>query len=266
VSGQVVDANTSAPVSASVFAAPKSGEPGRPAHTQAGADGRFQLELDPGDFSVTASADGYAATQSAVTVGENGASDLRLALSRGASIAGRVVDATGRTVGSLMVSASPEGDFPPGGVPISRTGFGDSAADGTFTITGLPEGRYTISSGDELGGFGVLPDVAAGSKGVLLRLAPGGRVRATVLRPDGAPAHPMFVSVSRVDGRQVMPYRGGGQTDASGTAEFAVPAGNLTLRAGDVEQEGTASVTVSPSETAAVEIRLAPRKKGPGTR
>ena len=50
VSGQVVDAETSAPVSsASVYATPTAGEDRRPANAHAGTDGRFQLELDPGD-------------------------------------------------------------------------------------------------------------------------------------------------------------------------------------------------------------------------
>jgi hypothetical protein len=130
----------------------------------------------------------------------------------------------------------------------------------------LSEGRYAVGSGDELAGFGVLPDVPAGSKGVVVRLAPGGRVRATVLRPDGSPAYPSFVGIARVDGRQILLGRSGSPTDANGRAELATPAGNLSLRAGDMEQEGTASVTVSPGETAAVEIRMAPRKKDPGTR
>jgi protocatechuate 3,4-dioxygenase beta subunit len=266
VPGQVVDAETSAPVAARIFAMPRAGEDRRPANTQGGPDGRFLLELEPGEFTVSASADGYAAAQSTVSVTESGASELRLALTRGLSISGRVVDALGRPVPSLMVGAFPEGDFPPGAVPVSRVAFGDAKADGTFILSGLGEGRYAVSAGDELAGFGVRPDVAAGSKDVVLRLAPGGRVRALVLRPDGSPAHPAVVNVSKVDGHQVMVSRAGGQTDANGAAEFSAPAGNLTVRAGDMELEGTASAAVSPGETATVEIRLAPRTKDPGTR
>ena len=58
VSGLVVDAETSAPVSGSVFAAPKAGSEGRPANTRTGADGRFQLALDRGDFTLTDIAEG----------------------------------------------------------------------------------------------------------------------------------------------------------------------------------------------------------------
>lgn len=232
----------------------------------AGADGHFQLEVDPGEFEVGARAEGYAAARTKVTVGENGAGDVRLPLTRGAFISGRIVDSTGRPVPSLMVTANPEGEFPPGTVPITRMGFTRAAADGTFTITRLPEGRYTLSAGDELAGFGATPDVAAGSTGVVLRLAPGGRLRAAVLRPDGSPATPVFVAVRKVDGRQVVMGARSGQTDTAGVAEFAVPAGTLEVWAGDQREEGTATVTVSTGETASVEIRLQPRSKGPGTR
>jgi protocatechuate 3,4-dioxygenase beta subunit len=266
VSGQVLDAETSAPVaSANVYAAPTAGESRRPASAHAGTDGRFQLELDPGDFTISAMSKGYAAARTTVTVSENGLSDVRLAMSRGGSISGRIVDAAGRPGASMMVTAFPEGELPPDTVPASRMGFGNSAADGTFTVTSLSEGRYALRAGDELGGFGMTPDVAVGATGVVLRLQPGGRVRATVLHPDGSPATSMFVGVSKVDGRPTMGSRPG-HTDSAGVAEFAVPPGALELRAMDLKQEGTATVTVSPGETASVEIRLQPKKTGPGTR
>jgi hypothetical protein len=263
VAGQVVDAETSAPVPASIFAAPASGQDRRPSSTQAGADGRFQLEVDPGELDVSASAKGYAAARTRVSVGESGVGDVRLALARGASISGRVLDTAGRAVPALMVTAHPAGDSPGAG-PASRMGFGRSAPDGTFTIGSLSEGRYAVSAGDELAGYGTAPDVAAGSTGVVLRLQPGGRVRATVLRPDGSPASAMFVMVAKVDGRPGMGWRPG-QTDAAGVAELATPAGTIDVRAGDALEEGLASVAVSAGETALVEIRLKPRT-APGTR
>jgi protocatechuate 3,4-dioxygenase beta subunit len=267
VSGQVVDAEASAPVSsASVSAMPTQGEDRRPAGANAGADGRFQLELDPGEVTLSARAQGYAPARTTVTVGENGLSDVRLSLARGGTISGRVVDATGRPGRSMFVGAFPEGEMPPGISLMSRTGFASSAPDGSFTITGLSDGRYALRAGDELAGFGAVPDVAVGATGVVLRLQPGGRVRATVLSADGSPAASTYVMVSKVDGRPTMGGGRPGQTNAAGVAEFAAPPGTLEVRAMDAKEEGTATATVTAGETASVEIRLQPRKKGPGTR
>jgi hypothetical protein len=143
-------------------------------------------------------------------------------------------------------------------------GFTRSRPDGTFTITGLAEGLYSLQAGDELAGFGVLPEVATGSTGVVLRLSPGARLRVTVRHADGSPAAATFVTITRVDGRRWMGGRSG-QTDTAGIAEFAVPAGALEVRAIDPLEEGTTTVTVGAGETAALEIRLQPRKKAPGT-
>jgi hypothetical protein len=171
-----------------------------------------------------------------------------------------VVDAMGHGVRSLMVVVTATGDA---SSPL-RTRMGESGPDGQFTIAGLADGRYAVSAGDERAGFGRVDDVAAGASGVLVRLAPGGRVRAIVLHGDGSPAQSVFVSVRKVDGRATMAMPAG-QTDLSGATEFAVPPGTLVLGAGDFDEDGTATASVSPGETATVEIRLAPRRPGPGT-
>jgi hypothetical protein len=267
VSGQMVDAETSAPLSGNIFAVPQTGEDRRPANAQVAADGRFQIEVDPGDYALTARADGYAALRSPVSVGENGTADVRLALTRGLTISGRVLDAAGRPVGSLMVSAHTQGATPPGGSPNLPSGFGSAAPDGIFNIRGLSEGNYNLAAGDELAGFGTLADVAAGSKNVVLRLSPGGRVRASVVNMDGSPVPSAFVSVSKVDGRSTAWSRPA-RTDAGGMAELATPAGTVELTAGDTASntEGTVTVPVSSGETAAVQLKLAPRKKDTTTR
>jgi hypothetical protein len=136
--------------------------------------------------------------------------------------------------------------------------------DGSFTIEGLEDRVYAVSAGDELSGFAVASAVAAGSTGLVLRLTPGGRVVATVLKPDGSPARAL-VFVGSVDGMASGALVARGGTNDQGVAEFAVPAGRLELRVSG-PGNGSAMVTVSPGETLTVEIRLAPPERGPGTR
>ena len=71
VSGTVVDKATGAGIPrANVRAKAKKGEEGGGA--AAAPDGRFSLELAPGDYKVETTADGYAAVESELTVGEPG--------------------------------------------------------------------------------------------------------------------------------------------------------------------------------------------------
>jgi hypothetical protein len=266
LSGRVVDAETGAPLGGATVAAraaTSGGErPGPPATTLSARDGSFQLEVDPGAVTVGARADGYAAGRAAVAVGENGASDVRVALSRGLEIAGRVLDAAGKPVRAAFVSAEPEGEQAEG--PGPNMGFAQSGADGTFTISGLAAGRFTLGTSDEAGGFAVLTGVAAGTQDALLRLAAGGEVRAQVFRPDGAPAPDVLVRIARVNGK---PFWSGrpARTNASGVAELNAPAGAVELAASLDTATGSATVNVTAASTASVEIRLAPRRPGPGT-
>lgn len=139
------------------------------------------------------------------------------------------MDSAGRPVPSLAVTALAEGEVPPGTIPQPRMGFTSAAPDGTFTFSGLAEGRYALSAGDELSGFGIAPNVEVEATGVVLRLEPGRRLRATVLRADGSPTTSVFVGLTKVDGHPTMGRRFG-QTDTAGVTEFAVPAGSLEVR------------------------------------
>jgi hypothetical protein len=254
VSGIVVDAKDGRPLRGTVGATPterQAGVFGTPGSS--GADGRFVLDLDPGDYTISASAEGYARATTEATVTESGLSDVRLALARGLAISGKVLDGRGRGVGGLFVlMTSRAGSNRLPGAP-ART-----LPDGSFSIEGLEEGEHTLSAGDELSGYAFAAGVAAGTTGVVLRLVPGGRVVATVLMPDGTPGRGL-VFVSTVDGIAAGPMVGRGTTNDRGVAELAVPAGRLELKVSG-PGGGSATVTVGSGETVPLEIRLEPVK------
>jgi hypothetical protein len=79
VTGVVFDQQTAAPVrDASVSAARQDGEGRQRART--GPDGHFTLELEPGEYQLAATSEGYQVEKLTVTVEEDGLSDLRVAL------------------------------------------------------------------------------------------------------------------------------------------------------------------------------------------
>jgi hypothetical protein len=260
--GVVVDRETDRPLAkANVFAASADPDPNARfaalamSNAMTGADGRFRLEVDPGEYQVSARAEGFGGETLTVNVGESGASDVRLALSRGLSIRGRVVDTRGQAVGGLRVGAVTDDPQNPrwGGMAMSMP-------DGTFEIAGLPAGEVNLVAQSELGFFALRPHVSAGTSEVTLTLRRGGRIAVTVLGPDGAPERGAFAAAPRVSGMAAAGITGL-QTDGRGNTELNVPVGTVEVR---VTQEGGlegfATVPVSEGATIPVEITLAPRK------
>jgi hypothetical protein len=182
VTGVVIDKETEAVVAHAGVGA--SGKGGAPVHAggMTGTDGRFQLELEPGEYRLSASArqGGYGTAETDITVGAGGVADLRLALPKGLAIAGKVTDAAGRPQPGINVRASSTSG------PAGMGGFAQSLADGSFEMAGLKEGSYTVTAEGEHGTFAIRPGVATGSKGVALALQPGGRLTVTITGPDGA--------------------------------------------------------------------------------
>jgi hypothetical protein len=252
VAGVVVDAEDGRPQRGVVSASPVERKEGRAQGSSgaSGADGRFTLDLEPGAYTLMAFSEGYARASVEVTVAETPGADVRVALTRGLTISGKVLDARGRGVGGMGVfAATGEGRE-------ARRGMGRTLPDGSFTIEGLEDRPYAVSADDEISGFAFAGNVAAGTTGVVLRVIPGGKVVATVLKPDGTPARAL-VFVGSVDGQAAggMVARGG--TNEAGVAEFAVPAGRLELRVSGPGMSPPTVVTVGPGETVPVEIRLA---------
>jgi hypothetical protein len=260
VTGLVIDKETEVPIAHAGIGA--SGKSGARVHAggTTGADGRFQLELEPGEYRLSASArqGGYGTAEQDVTVGAGGVADLRLALPKGLAIAGKVTDAAGRPQGGINLRAMAASG------PMGMGGFAQSLADGSFEMTGLKEGSYTLTAEGEHGTFAIRPGVATGSKNVALALQPGGRLSVTVTGPDGAGVADAWPRVTRVNGLFVG-YLGrpAGQTDAQGRTEVLVPAGDLTLWASKEPLGGGATASVAPGETKAVTIRMTAGAKPP---
>jgi protocatechuate 3,4-dioxygenase beta subunit len=249
VSGIVVDKDTDAPIPQARVVTHLTGKPG--AHTLSKADGRFQFELDPGEYRVMANAidQGYGEAQTTVTVDAGGAPEIRLALSRGVSVSGKAVDLTGR--GLAWVSVAARGQD--AGAPSS--GFNQTLSDGSFRIEGLASQPHTLTASTLTGLFAVRSGVPGGAKGVVLTLRPGGRIRLQVIGPDGSPVADAWGSVASVDGVPV-PAGNVGQTDALGVTEFAVPSGNLDVEVRKGTLRGRVSVGVNPGETATATVRV----------
>jgi protocatechuate 3,4-dioxygenase beta subunit len=259
LTGVVVDKDTEQPVPAAfVSAATGQAAPGglmsASGSATAGVDGRFVLELEPGDYRVQAFAEGYAPDTAEVSVAAGGPTqELRLAVSRGGSISGRVVDAAGRAVGGVRVSAlMAEGDGGSGG----GGGGGESLPDGSFDIRGLPAGTFTLSAQSDLGAFAVRSGVASGQTGVTLTLRPGGSVQLQVYGTDGAPVERAFVRVSRVAGARIQ-VMAGTSTSPAGSAQLVVPAGDVELEVGKDKLRGRVTVSVAPGGATAAEVTLA---------
>jgi hypothetical protein len=251
VTGIVLDRETEQPLSsAHVGARPRETGARGGGGGMTGPDGRFLLELEPGDYRLHARAEGYAAEATDLTVGSGGAADLRLLLSRGGMISGRILDVAGRPVSGISVNAT-AGE----GVNM-QGGSGQSLPDGSFQIAGLSAGMFTVTAQSELGGFAIRRGVALGQDGVSLTLRPGGRVQVQVRGPDGAPAEGAWVRVAKISGAAVA-LNSGGRTSAQGTADLIAPAGEVELEVNKDKLRGRTTVSVAPGAVAAAELTLA---------
>ena len=254
MSGIVVDAETDLPISlANVWARPTSASGnGLPARTLTGSDGRFQTEVEKGECRVTVWAEGYPAQAKVVDVGSSGVPDVRVALSRGSTLQGRVLDAQGRGVGGLNVGAISGNPRLGGSVDVATT-----LPDGSFRFSALLARPYGLFTGTSELGFAVRSNVAPGDEGVVLQLRPGGRVRVEVHGPDGAAVENAYADIPSVDGAPVLGYSGA-VTDAQGVVEMIVPVGSVQVTADNGPQHGEVTVNVTESGTVTAEITLPP--------
>jgi hypothetical protein len=257
VSG-VVQGESEQPIAgASVSASPKKPQPVPTFNSaQTGADGRFQLELEPGDYRVVASMQGYSPKSVELSVSAGGAPEVRLELARGLSISGKVVDTRGRGVGGLSVSAMASD-------PAANNGFAMTLPDGSFDILGLAPGTYSLMARSELGSFGVALRIAAGTRDATIELRPGARVRLHVVGPDGQPVEAAFARVTRVAGMRVGGMGGMDRSDGRGLLDVAVPSGEVEIEV--VKDRLSAKATVSAPEGATVplEVKLEPMTTRP---
>lgn len=134
VQGTVTDAATGTPVSGATVAI----EPGGREVTTA-ADGTFGARLEPGDYTVAASAFGFETTTVNTTVVADSFATVDVGLT---ALPG------GRITGTATLDVSDAGL--PGvtvkvlGVPADLTAT--TTAEGTYTITGVPAGTYQVAA------------------------------------------------------------------------------------------------------------------------
>lgn len=138
-----------------------------PALATSGADGRFTMAVRPGTYDVVAAVDWQHPLDApqVITVVARDTEDVKLVVpEQDASIRGDVKDATGKPVGDAFVSAYQPTTF---GAPMWRFSWNDhpvlTAPDGTFEITGLGSGSYTVEASRRAGGETQRKDVATGT-------------------------------------------------------------------------------------------------------
>jgi len=213
-------------------------------------EGRFAFEAEPGDGKLRITAEGFAPEERELSVGEAGLDELRVELTRGLEIAGRVVDPAGRPIGDLLVLARSEGDS-------SASGFGRVLPDGTFRVRGLGEGAHTVSAGSDRAGYGYQAGVPVGATDVRLTLHPASALRVRVVDANGQPVAKATARIEKIGGTAAMfPGRTVGTTDQAGILELVAPEGLITLFARAEGRSGRASVECRGGAPASAEVVL----------
>jgi len=250
MSGRVVDAEGKAIGDASTMVSRSEGSGGAQTSGtwfgRANAGGEFVFELEPGEYQVSASADGYAGSSPrkvTMTTADVNVDDI--SLSRGGSISGRATLA-GQAVAQARVDTATLASL---AIQTRYTG-----PDGYFTITGLADEAVRVTVSDDAGHVGVQMAPPGSTEPVEVRLEPAGRVAVSVLGPRDLLANALVV-VSRVDG---YPATGVSRTDPDGHATLFAPPGTVTLRASSGSFVGEATVQTTAGETTDVSITLKP--------
>lgn len=213
------------------------------------ANGRFQVDLAPGRYSITAELPEFAPQYLELEVPAPG--ETRILLGRGDSLRGRVVDEAGRAAGDVTVRAL---SAQPATTPLSA----QSAADGSFRLSGLRRGVYTLFA---VAGASLRFAVATGAQpgDIVLALRPAARLLVRVLGPDGRPVAGARAQVEGIDSARVLYGVGiGNESDAAGVIDMAVPAGEVQLHVFKEMLSGKARVAAGPGATTPVDVRLGP--------
>ncbi len=201
---------------------------GQSALTVSDDKGHFQIAADPGEHTVSAAADGYAAQEIGLSITSDVQHDFKL--TPAARIVGRIVRDTGTPVQGATVSVGREH------YSIYRA----TDADGRFDATELPADSYQVSARHGFGA-GIGPSMRAIAPGetwdigdIVLHTTP--TIRGTVVDGVGKPIAgadlgirklPHDDNVMLVDGPKTT------QTDANGQFEIAaMPPDRYVVRAG----------------------------------
>lgn len=220
---------------------------------QTGPDGTFEISLaQPGSYDVVATADWQhdlhgPHVREHVDVASGGSVTVRLVVdAQHETISGDVADSKGKPIGDAYVVAYPGNDFLGS---AWRWTWAErpvlTATDGTFAITKLPPGSYTVHAYRKGGSETIAKDVAAGST-IHLRIAETGSIAGIATFPDGT--HPEIVDV-QVRAKATGYFRDEQFEHTHGA--FAIrdlPAGDLTILAKSPDGLGTTAVSLAAGE------------------
>lgn len=249
VSGVVVDKDSGAPVPEAQVQLSSGGLPA-PLVALTDKAGRFRIDVDPGQYHASVSADAYVRGGIDLKVGAGGSSDLHLRLSYGQKIHGRVVGRTGRGLGGVTVSALWAEEGP------ALTAQIETGKDGIFALTGLRMGRYNLFVPVDVAGFAFLPGVEAGSQDVTLELRPGGYVSFRIVGEGGEPIRGARALITKVAGIPVMGYLSREQTDDQGRMTIVLPGGAIDIQVRHTTGAAKTSLTVPAEGSLDVQVSL----------
>jgi uncharacterized GH25 family protein len=161
-----------------------------------GKDGTFALrDLTPGAWSLTFAGQWDDAkndfAQKVMNSVEAGTKDLRVALSKGLAITGKVRDENGKAVGGFYVQAV--GKDSNGNQDWTKQRSGQVQADGSFRLGGLPTGNYDLTFHASGGGSGTgvapttVKNVAAGTEDLVVNVKQGLPVSGKIVDEKGNP-------------------------------------------------------------------------------
>ncbi|MDX1502481.1 MAG: carboxypeptidase regulatory-like domain-containing protein, partial [Thermoanaerobaculia bacterium] len=158
------------------------------------ADGRFELEVDPGRLAVTVNANGWQGAQLSEIDAPPGGSvtGLEIVLRRGASIVGRIVGGDGRPVSGAQVMTGSGGG-------MSSSGTTDG--DGRYRLEGVETGWQTLRVWhDRLPRITRQVEVEAGENVVDISLEEGFEISGRVVDETGAAVDEATVLLSEESG------------------------------------------------------------------
>jgi carboxypeptidase family protein len=157
ITGRVVEEGANTPLAdalVTVTKSPVAGQlPEAPREAMTNGDGRYRFEqLTPGRYGVSVQRTGYASASppnpspSVVIDGDKPATELVIALPRGAVIAGRVLDANGQPRADVRVMAMRRAPGLPTGRLVSLGPFALTNDLGEFRIHSLAAGEYVVQA------------------------------------------------------------------------------------------------------------------------
>jgi hypothetical protein len=208
--------------------------------TRSGADGAFAAKHAPaGEFTLVARADDGRIGQLPVVIGDTDQTGLVIRLEPRASIEGTVVDAGGKPVPGVDVTATPAagGDLRAFRSAMFGSNTAATGADGAFRIVGLDAGAHTVAVSDDHGPLALTdaPDPAearrgkpidvpaAGLTGVVLRIeARDGVIRGVVVDAARKPVADAWVTATFTPPGGAMSFAGVAVPDGAAEQEDTV--------------------------------------------